>query len=488
MKSLFSRPMIFRLFLTNVPAGCTIYPRTFMKAQETRQGTTIKIESAFFICAAVLFVMDYCGKNGIETIPLAFESDAEKNRAIFLVNFFIPFAVAYLCLVLSATSGRQLAKLLAWITSASAVSIAVYTVPDTLPLKLLAFLPYCIAAGATANTAELIFKAFSAAAFFATALLHPAFLGEGNINLSQFNPTGSESLALSFLCAGAFLAASALTRLSIAKDALASTLDHMRTTENQLLVINRKLSENTRHREEAAMKSERLRITRDMHDSLGYIFTNMIALSDAATSSPDVAAGFSNVGRILRIIRNQAVDGLRHTREALHLIREIQDHNDPVIQSIYQMKSIFEEVTEITIDIETGNMRAHQPRRINTVLRKIIQEALTNSLRHGHATKIVIQFWEFKEELKMTVSDNGSGAKVIVKGIGLQGMEERLRRIGGRLEFSSPEEGGFRLSVAIPTAGVAAEEAESAGREPAGSGTGFDGARMQGGGDEDNIG
>jgi signal transduction histidine kinase len=50
----------------------------------------------------------------------------------------------------------------------------------------------------------------------------------------------------------------------------------------------------------------------------------------------------------------------------------------------------------------------------------------------------------------MTVTDNGIGASVIVKGIGLAGMEERVESIGGNLEVSLPPEGGFRLGITIP--------------------------------------
>jgi signal transduction histidine kinase len=50
----------------------------------------------------------------------------------------------------------------------------------------------------------------------------------------------------------------------------------------------------------------------------------------------------------------------------------------------------------------------------------------------------------------MTVTDNGVGAANIVKGIGLAGMEERLESVGGTLSVSSPQEGGFRLKIAIP--------------------------------------
>jgi signal transduction histidine kinase len=125
------------------------------------------------------------------------------------------------------------------------------------------------------------------------------------------------------------------------------------------------------------------------------------------------------------------------------------------------MKSIFEEVTGIKVDIEVGNIRQSYGRTINKILARILQEAFTNSIRHGKATYILIHFWEFPEELTMTVTDNGIGTQTIVKRIGLAGMEERLAELGGNLEVSSPEDGGFRIRVRIPFAADKKEEEEN---------------------------
>jgi signal transduction histidine kinase len=52
------------------------------------------------------------------------------------------------------------------------------------------------------------------------------------------------------------------------------------------------------------------------------------------------------------------------------------------------------------------------------------------------------------------VSDNGIGARNIVKGIGLAGMEERIAALNGSLEIASPEEGGFRITARVPLVAV----------------------------------
>ncbi|MCL2319225.1 MAG: ATP-binding protein [Treponema sp.] len=141
------------------------------------------------------------------------------------------------------------------------------------------------------------------------------------------------------------------------------------------------------------------------------------------------------------------------------MIRNLEEPWIGSIDDIYHIKAIFEDVTGIKIDVETGNIRHSYSKVINIILAKILQEAFTNSIRHGKASRILIHFWELSDELTMTVTDNGIGSKTIVKRIGLAGMEERLAAVGGTIEVTSPEEGGFRIRVRIPI--NAAEEDEN---------------------------
>jgi signal transduction histidine kinase len=132
------------------------------------------------------------------------------------------------------------------------------------------------------------------------------------------------------------------------------------------------------------------------------------------------------------------------------MIRDIQAPGSGSIETIYEMKSIFEEVTGINVEIDTGNIKFDYGPEVNRSLIRIIQEGFTNSVRHGKASVISIRFWEFPDSLEMLLRDNGIGAPNIVKGIGIAGMEERLAALGGKLEVSSPEDGGFALKVTIP--------------------------------------
>jgi len=227
-----------------------------------------------------------------------------------------------------------------------------------------------------------------------------------------------------------------------------ATIEHLNQVGTQMLEFNHRLQEYVRNTGEEAVRKDRLRFTSDLHDACGYVFTNIIAVSEAAISwsYPD----FQKMRETFKLVQNQARDGLKRTRETLYMIRELREPESGSIETIFEMKSILEKITDIKIIIETGNIRRNYGPDINRMLTRIVQEAFTNSVRHGMATRISIGLWELEDSLEMTVRDNGIGAQHVVKGIGLAGMEERVTQIGGSLEVLSPEDGGFCLKVSIP--------------------------------------
>ena len=82
-----------------------------------------------------------------------------------------------------------------------------------------------------------------------------------------------------------------------------------------------------------------------------------------------------------------------------------------------------------------------------------------NSVKHGKATRISISFWQTENELLLSISDNGRELQngEIKKGIGLQGMEERLSRFNGKLEAHSYSL-GFTLNISVPLKSIEKEE------------------------------
>jgi signal transduction histidine kinase len=398
------------------------------------------------VMACALFTLKYAiDTSGI--LPF-FDGRESVNRMLFCINFYIPFFAAcfflYGCLFFSGFIGRGICLLMGF----AGVVIAGYVLEDLFTINLCMYSAYVLVVSvAFAPPKNYYVTAFSIFSFI-VFLFHPSFLGTAIGGLSFFVPPpeqiGSMLLYLSLL---AFLMVS-IRFLTLRYLTSEAAVDHLNYVGAKMLLFNHRLQEHVKNFGEEAVKKDRLRFTSDLHDSCGYVFTNIIAITDAAMSFPEITP--QKTRELFSVIQGQAREGLHRTRETLHMIRNMQDPMSGSIDTVYQMKAIFEEVTGIKVEIESGNMRHDYGRMINTVLTRIIQEAFTNSIRHGQASRILIHFWEFPDQLTMTVTDNGIGARHIVKGIGLAGMEERLAAVGGTLEVSSPEDGGFRLRVAIP--------------------------------------
>jgi signal transduction histidine kinase len=367
---------------------------------------------------------------------------------LFYINFYIPFGVAalalYGCLLFSGFYFRGFCLAVGF----AAVIIAGYVLEDLFTINLWLYSAYVSVSAAAFTPPKNYCISGTAIALFLAVLYHPRFLGYSVGGLPFFVPDFSQVtiMALCMICfASAMASIRFLTDRYVNSEA---TVIHLNSVGAKMLLFNHRLQEYVRNFGEEAVKKDRIRFTSELHDSCGYVFTNIIAVTDAAMSFPNMET--EKVRGTLFLIQGQAREGLQQTRSILHRIRELQDPISDSIDEIYKMKSIFEEVTGIAVEIESGNMKHDYGWTVNTVLTRIVQESFTNSVRHGQANRILIHFWEFPGRLTMTVSDNGIGARHIVKGIGLAGMEERLAAIGGTLDISSPEDGGFRLKISIP--------------------------------------
>jgi signal transduction histidine kinase len=431
----------------------------------------------FFLAAGAAFIVKYAGPGAV--LPLFFDVRKETNRVLFYVNFWVPWFLSalslYGCFFLSGGSGEAsvssptetiragagfVLRGFLLVISLTLVIIAGYVLDDTLTVRLCLYGAFTLLAAVSFSPPRGFCAVLGASFLFGFLSFHPKLFGAALGTLAFSTPGFGETLLL-LLYLGILAALSFSIRVLSGKYAKSEAMiSHLNLVGTQMLLFNHRLQEYVKNSGEEAVKKDRLRFTSDLHDSCGYVFANIIALSNAAMSQEDMEG--EKARETLHMILNQAQEGLKRTREILHMIREIREPASKGIDTIYQMKNIFEEVTGITVEIETGNMRYDYGPTVNSVLSRVVQESFTNAVRHGKASRIGIQFWEFPQSLSMTVSDNGKGARQIVKGIGLAGMEERLREIGGTFEAYSPEDGGFRLSVEIPLVTVSRQNGESA--------------------------
>jgi signal transduction histidine kinase len=197
--------------------------------------------------------------------------------------------------------------------------------------------------------------------------------------------------------------------------------------------------------EELAITRERNRIARELHDSLGHYLTIANVQLEAARS---VAEGrderLTAVQQLLR-------DGLREIRLAVSMLREASSVRLPFSQAIAELVAE-SNATGLPADLTTGGTVRPLPGAVGFALYRITQESLTNVRRHAHATKVSIYLDYLPQRVRLSVLDDGVGpGNMPPVGSGLSGLRERVELLGGRLTLEAPPQGGFRVSVEIPT-------------------------------------
>jgi len=290
----------------------------------------------------------------------------------------------------------------------------------------------------------------SAATILALSLAQafPYFLGRSLVIDAVARPSAEELVMLTAVMALTAITAAWIVRLASRNAELADSLRIQELNVDTLAELNQNLQGYARTVDEESAERERNRISREIHDISGYIFTNLIALMDAAGSLPGEER--SAVSDIIVTARKQAQEGLQETRTALRKLRSDGPRLADNAHAINKIVSIFRSVAGIRVDLNLGNLPRLLPVELNLALYRTIQEGLTNAVRHGMATAVGIRFWVREGRIFLTISDNGKGASEFVKGIGLSGMEERIGALGGRIDVGASLEGGFALAVDIP--------------------------------------
>jgi signal transduction histidine kinase len=199
--------------------------------------------------------------------------------------------------------------------------------------------------------------------------------------------------------------------------------------------------------ERESVVSERNRITRDLHDTVGQALTNIIMMMDAALHLAPATP--EEMSKLFRWTREQAQNCLEETRAALYALRSIPQGDFGGIKSIKRLIDTYSGLTAVKVRVEWGNLPWALDDAIGQAVYRLIQESLSNSFRHGMATLVEVHFQVDQGILNLLIRDNGRGGDVAKKGIGHTGMEERVRKLRGDIAFRR-EASGYLVLARIP--------------------------------------
>ncbi len=229
---------------------------------------------------------------------------------------------------------------------------------------------------------------------------------------------------------------------------------------DEVSVLYQKLSEanrdlegaNAQLRDYAAMTEkmvetrERNRLAREIHDSLGHTLTGISAGIDACITmigdSPEKArkqldliarvtrAGILDVRRSVSKLRTDAVEPLALEHALRRMIGDMSAISDAQIELVNRV----------------GALRFGEDEE--TALYRVVQESLTNAIRHGKASEIRVVLQKDGPDLDLLIQDNGVGCASIEGGFGIRHIRERIEMLGGTVDFDGRN--GFRVHGKIP--------------------------------------
>jgi signal transduction histidine kinase len=213
-------------------------------------------------------------------------------------------------------------------------------------------------------------------------------------------------------------------------------------------------------RMQAAVKQEQARIAREVHDIVAHDVTVIVAQAAAAARVLDSrpAAAASALASVESLGRD-ALDGVRRLVTLLRTPSEDEERSpQPTLERLPELvEQVRRAGLDVTLDV-TGTTRP-LPATAELNAYRIVQEALTNSLKHSGATTTTVALEFGDDELRVEVCDHGPGRphgdlNHTSAGYGLISMQQRAAMLGGRLETGATPEGGFRVHAQLPLNGV----------------------------------
>ena len=207
-----------------------------------------------------------------------------------------------------------------------------------------------------------------------------------------------------------------------------------------------------------AAHEERAAIARELHDIVAHSVTVMLVgvrgARDVLRSRPDVAD--ATLGKV----ETSGEQSLVELRRILELLREPADAAESRPQpSLAQLDALVAQYRSagLAVMLERAGDQRPLPGGVELSVYRIVQEALTNVLKHARASSVVVTLAFRDSALELEVLDDGAPLppEAVVPGHGLVGMRERVALLGGELETGRRESGGFRVAARLPVGGDA---------------------------------
>lgn len=218
----------------------------------------------------------------------------------------------------------------------------------------------------------------------------------------------------------------------------------------QLNQANQQLRDYAVQAEELATTKERNRLAREIHDTLGHYLTVINMQLNAAQAT--MAASPDKAQDALQKAQRLTQEGLTEVRHSVAALRESPMANRPFPELVAELLTETNTTGIATDHTITGTPRPLEP-KVQMTLYRTVQEALTNTRKHGRASLVSITLdYSSLTQIAVTIVDNGVGTNQPEGGFGLIGIRERVQLLDGTVSIQTQPGAGFIIHVTLPTA------------------------------------
>ena len=213
--------------------------------------------------------------------------------------------------------------------------------------------------------------------------------------------------------------------------------------------LSRRVARDALRRVVSGQELERQRLARELHDETGQALTSILL----GLKSVDEAGSPEALRSAVAELRELVVATLQDVRRLAVDLRPKALDDFGLVAALERLVQTLSEATGIDVQLETSLGSERLPAELETTLYRIVQEALTNVVKHARARKVSVLLVQRAGTVKVVVEDDGEGfdaQDVRGDGLGLLGMRERVELLDGRLVVESSSDSGTTLVVEVP--------------------------------------
>ncbi|HDR7784516.1 helix-turn-helix transcriptional regulator [Bacillus wiedmannii] len=223
-----------------------------------------------------------------------------------------------------------------------------------------------------------------------------------------------------------------------------------------LLIVNHKQNEAIRKQnavleqymsqiERITLAEERNRLSNELHDTVGHAYTSIIMGMETLRTEISTEMGIQRLDSLLEMGRKSIED----VRGYLHQM-DSPCQSPSLIQSLQNLGAEFQEHAQVNVSFRTFGEEYQLSRQAKIAFIRCLQESLTNAVRHGQGTEIIISLQFEQQYTRLEVQDNGKGNVEWQEGFGMNAMKERAMNLQGQLSVYTKPEEGMLVTCTIP--------------------------------------